>query len=119
MLIFLSLIGFSMVKKYLGATAFFGRGSPKYFMTDNCDAGRNALKTVWPNSKQYLSIFHLLQQIWRWVLDIKHDIKKSDRQELMAVAKELIYATSDDKFKIIWEAYENNPLSETYPSFTR
>lgn len=108
-----------MLKKCLGPTAFFGRGSPKYFMTDNCDAERNALKTVWPNSEQYLCIFHLLQQVWGWMLDVKHGIKSSDRQKLMAVVKELIYATSDDKFKIIWEAYENSPFSETYPSFTR
>lgn len=65
---FLFLSGFLLLKKVLGERAFFRQGHPKVFITDNSDPMRKALKTVWPDSEQFLCVFHILQQVWRWVL---------------------------------------------------
>lgn len=52
-----------MLKESVGKTAFFGKNAPSCFMTDNDDAIKNALKTVWPQSQQFLCHFHILQQV--------------------------------------------------------
>lgn len=53
----LCLTGFGMVKEALGECAFFGRGEPECIMTDNCEAERKALATMWPDSKLFLCVF--------------------------------------------------------------
>ena len=108
-----------MVKRAVGENAFYGKQSPDTFMTDNCSALKGALAATWPTARQFLCIFHLLQQVWRWLLDNKHGIRKEDRQELMAAVKGLVYASSKDDFFKCWEEFKANPLSQRYTSFSR
>ncbi|XP_043209642.1 uncharacterized protein LOC122374736 [Amphibalanus amphitrite] len=98
--------GFELLKKALGEKAFYGRQHPECFMTDNCDAERGALRKVWPESAQYLCIFHVLQQVWRWVLDSRHGVPKQDRQRYMAIMKQLVYAPSPDAFQLILDGVD-------------
>lgn len=109
--------GFGMVKEVLGSGAFYEKGEPQSFMTDNCDAERKALAVTWPTSQLSLCIFHILQQVWRWLLDSKHGINKNDRQELMAAVKALVYAGSREAFDELLEKSLNNPFAEKYPTF--
>lgn len=106
-----------MVKEAIGECAFYGKGEPQSFITDNCDAERKALAATWPTSQQFLCIFHILQQVWRWLLDSSHSIIKNDRQELMAAVKSLVYAESTKAFDELLEKIENNPCAEKYPNF--
>lgn len=58
-----------MFKDALPDGAFFGSGSgPAVIMTDNCDELRSALNETWPRSTLLLCIFHILQQVWRYLL---------------------------------------------------
>ncbi|KAK4316526.1 hypothetical protein Pmani_012302 [Petrolisthes manimaculis] len=111
--------GFDMVKRAVGEKAFYGKQSPETFMTDNCNALKGALAVTWPAARQFLCIFHFLQQVWRWLLDLKHGIRKEDRQELMASVKCLVYASSKDDFFKAWQKFKDNPLSQTYTNFSR
>lgn len=111
--------GFGMIKEGLGDWAFYGRGEPQSFMTDNCDAERKAIAKTWPTSRCFLCIFHILQQIWRWLLDSKHGIQKHNRQELMAATKSLVYAKSRDEFLQVWENIQASSLVKGYPNFLR
>lgn len=108
-----------MLKKSLGASAFFGRGAPQSFMTDNCDPERKALAATWPSAQLFLCIFHLLQQVWRLLLDSKHGIPKQNRQELMASAKALVYAGSVAEFEKLWDGFQDNPLAIKHSKFVR
>lgn len=108
-----------MVKEVVGDCAFYGKGAPQYFMTDNSDAEKKALAVTWPTSQQFLCIFHILQQVWRWLLDSKHCINKSDRQELMALVKSLVYAESGEAFDESLEKIHINPIAEKYSNFKR
>lgn len=47
-------------------------------MTDDSKAEKNALKSLWPTSKQFLCNFHMAQAEWRWLHDNKNGIKLSD-----------------------------------------
>ena len=48
-------------------------------MTDNCDELGDALNAVWPRSKLLLCLFHMMQQVWRWLFDKHHCISQEDR----------------------------------------
>lgn len=52
-------------------------------MTDDSKAEKNALKSLWPTSKQFLCHFHMAQAEWRWLHDNKNRIKLLDRLPLM------------------------------------
>ncbi|XP_050732621.1 uncharacterized protein LOC127006592 isoform X2 [Eriocheir sinensis] len=111
--------GFRLLKRILGETAFFGQGQPDVFITDNSDAERKALKEVWPDSCLYLCIFHVLQQVWRWLCDRRHGIKKEDRPKLITVAKKLVYSESQEEFDNTWEEFIGNFNGQQYQSYTR
>lgn len=76
---------FSMYQSCLPSYAFYGNGNngPAVFMTDNCPELRDALRSVWPSTTLLLCLFHILQQVWRWVCDKKNKINIDDRQSLM------------------------------------
>ena len=78
----------------LPPNAFGGKGKtgPSLFLTDDCAASRNALNSVFPSSLVYLCTFHVLQAIWRYLLDSKHGIGARDRQEVYRMAKEMLWA---------------------------
>ena len=63
--------------------SFFGKGAmagPTVIMTDNCVELRDALHAVWPRSHLLLCVFHIMQQVWRWLFDKKHGINNNHRQ---------------------------------------
>ena len=79
-----------LFKASLPANAFYGNGpgmGPKV-MTDNCSELRAALNTQWPNTVVVLCIFHILQQVWRWLHDKKNAIILAERQHLLLCFKE-------------------------------
>ena len=62
-----------------------GKG-PRVFMTDNCMELKDAIHQVWPDATTVLCIFHLLQQVWRWLHDKKHGIALEDRPHILLAA---------------------------------
>lgn len=50
------------------------------FMTDDSAAEKSSLSAVWPNARQLLCHFHVVQAMWRWLFT---NIDKNDRQFLM------------------------------------
>ncbi|XP_050724616.1 uncharacterized protein LOC127002576 [Eriocheir sinensis] len=109
--------GFKLLKLALGGDGFYRVGHPNCFVTDNCDAERHALQSVWPESHLFLCVFHILQQIWRWLWDSHHGIKKDDRQRLMAVAKQLVYSDSEETFNSIWTSFNGSEDAQTYSRY--
>lgn len=65
------------------------------FITDDCEAERNALKEVWPEAKLLLCIFHYLQCWWKWLWDSKHGIADGDRQAIMLAIRNLVYIANE------------------------
>ena len=78
---------------------FKGLSGPAVFMTDNCSELRDALHIVWPEAILLLCLFHILQQVWRWLCDSKNSIKHEDRQTLMHSFKTLAYEPCSDEFE--------------------
>ncbi|KAJ2952467.1 hypothetical protein O0L34_g6778 [Tuta absoluta] len=65
---------------------------PKIAMTDDSSAERNALRTVFPNTRLLLCIFHVNQALWRWLWQSEHDVSKEDRQSVMKKFRIVMYA---------------------------
>ena len=90
--------GFLMLKSSLPEYAFHGRGpdvGPEVILTDNCKEERKALNTVWPSSTMLLCIFHILQQLWRWLHDKSHSISQADRPYILSLFKQALYSESE------------------------
>lgn len=111
-------IGFSLLKDVLGDAAFFGKKHPDCFITDNCEAEKQALYAVWPHSNQHLCIFHLLRQVWRW-LCTSGSVKKEDRPDMIRVVQRLLSAKTHPQFMEAWESYLSGPHARKYKSYTK
>ncbi|KAK3920160.1 Chromosome partition protein Smc [Frankliniella fusca] len=74
--------------------AFYGKGlkGPSIFMTDDSTAERNTLRALFPDAWLLLCIFHVLQAVWRWLLDSKHKVEMRDRPVLYDLFKDLLNA---------------------------
>ena len=79
--------------------------SPNVFMTDDSKAERSALSTVFPNSHLLLCTFHVCQALWRWLWQTDHNVIMIDRQTVMELFRNILYAFSvedaEEHFNII------------------
>ena len=112
---------FETFRDNLPPQSFFGRGGitgPKIFLTDNCSEERDALSIVWPSAQLILCIFHVLQQVWRWLHDKNHGIGFFDRPSLLSNSKTLVYAESCVSFENKFHDLLTSELIEdNYPNF--
>ncbi|XP_066923705.1 uncharacterized protein [Clytia hemisphaerica] len=90
----------TLYKGILPEEAFYNSPTgPDIFMTDNCGELRNSLHKIWPDSTLLLCIFHILQQVWRWLYDKNHGVSQNDRVEIMKLFKNVIYALNLEEFE--------------------
>lgn len=96
---------FELFRSSLPEYAFYGKGvkGPLVIMTDNCSELHDALRAVWESAVLLLCIFHIMQQVWRWLFERKHNIKSQDRPEIMSLFKKLVYAQSEEEAEDIYE----------------
>ena len=101
--------GFQLLNTTLGKP-FNDNANPSIFMTDNAGAEIKALLHVWPRSKNLLCTFHVLQSVWRWMWDSKHEIPKENRIILMHFFKIFCMLTRlqmlNINIKVFWVCWE-------------
>lgn len=56
-----------MVAELAGKECFYGQGYPSVVMTDDSRAEQLAVTEIWPDAKQILCTFHVLQAYRRWL----------------------------------------------------
>ncbi|XP_028403993.1 uncharacterized protein LOC114526596 [Dendronephthya gigantea] len=113
---------FSQLKSSLPADAFFSatpEKGPRVFMTDNCAELKDAIHQVWPAATTVLCIFHLLQQIWRWLHDKNHGILLKDRPHLLLGFKRAVYAEDEEEFQSEYESLLQDEIAMKYPNFSK
>ena len=104
----------------LPSNAFHGRGpekGPSLVMTDDSSTEKGALKSVWPNSKQLLCIFHFLQRRWTWLYEGQNKIQQQDRAVLLNLVKSLVYAKQEVVLKNNFKEFLSNSTVVRYPKF--
>ncbi|XP_029348367.1 uncharacterized protein LOC115034941 [Acyrthosiphon pisum] len=95
-------IGFELVKNCVGPDGFGGECFPKLFITDDSEAERQALQSVWPQSKQLLCRFHICQSVWRWLWGSENNIEKLDRPILYALFNKILTASSVEMAEVAY-----------------
>jgi len=84
---------FALLKQSM-PNGFNDQGFPKQFVIDDSEAEKQALQSIWPESKINLCRFHILQSVWRWLWDTNHDVLKDDRKILFKLFHRILIATS-------------------------
>ena len=100
--------------------AFYGRGAelgPSLFMTDDSDSLRNSLSASWPSSELLLCQFHVLQALWTWLWDGKHNIQKPDKPVLLRLFRQVLYSESEAQLSDNLEEMYASPVCLKYPNF--
>ncbi|XP_032226009.1 uncharacterized protein LOC116609235 [Nematostella vectensis] len=108
-----------MLQSCLPDYAFYGRGpkvGPEVILTDNCKEERNALNSVWPSCKLLLCIFHMLQQVWRWLHETSHGINQVDRPYILSLFKKSLYAETEELFEDCFSELLNDDKCKCYPN---
>jgi hypothetical protein len=108
-----------LLKSCLPDFAFYGAHAPKVFMTDNCYELRTSLNEVWPSAVSVLCIFHLLQQVWRWLHEKKNGISMEDRPQLLLSFKRIVYAESEEDMHDDFDDLVSNNIASKYPGFVK
>lgn len=109
-----------MFKDMLPPHSFFGSAEPDVFMSDNCSELREALHEVFPTSKLLLCTFHILQQVWRWLFEKKHEVNEDDRQNIMKSFRQLLHLDNEEDFQeklnefFDWETLTKYPAAVLY-----
>jgi len=57
---------FTLLKQSM-PNGFNAQGFPKQFFIDDSEAEKQALPSIWPESKINLCRFYILQSVWRWL----------------------------------------------------
>ena len=107
-----------MLKTCLPDYAFYGAQFPKVVMTDNCYELRSSLSDVWPGAVSLLCLFHVLQQVWRWLFEKKKGISVEDRPKLLLAFKRIVYAESEEDMQNGFDDLVCVTAS-TYPGFVK
>ena len=113
--------GLNLLKSVMPSGAFYGRGcetGPELILTDEQAAQREALRQVWPGTRQLLCLFHYLQRWWRWLWEKKQGIDLEDRKDIMQLVRKLVYASTPLELSEIYHDITNNPTSliSLYPN---
>ena len=111
---------FELLEYVLPDQAFYGRGhskGPQCVMTDDCDAERIALAETWPDAVLLLCVFHVLQAIWTWLWDGKHQIEHKDRQTLLIMFRYVLYAETEGELSERLEELYADETVLKYPQF--
>ncbi len=107
-----------LLKSCLPDYAFYGAQFPKVVMTDNCYELRSSLSEVWPGAVSLLCIFHVLQQVWRWLHEKKNAISMEDRPKLLLAFKKILYAECEEDMQNDFDDLVSDTASN-YPGFVK
>jgi hypothetical protein len=74
---------------------------------------------VRPDAKLLLCIWHVLNEVWRWLWKGTHQIKKEDRPHLLKKFRSILYAKSETEYSIRIDELLSDGICLRYPSYTK
>ncbi|CAG9813941.1 unnamed protein product [Phaedon cochleariae] len=89
-------IGFQLLKDILGDKVFHGRvNGPTFFMIGDSAAEQAAIQAEWPDSTDMLCSFHVLQCVWKWLMNSKNGVQVDHLHTLFEGFKKIMYASDE------------------------
>ncbi|XP_055947982.1 uncharacterized protein LOC129981246 [Argiope bruennichi] len=112
-------LGFQLLKQLLPEHAFFCRSEtgPYAFMIGDFESQQAALLNVWPESDIVICVFRMLQCMWRWLWDEKHNILRDHRLYLLYLVKTLLFASSESEIGEKYQSLCADNISILYPAY--
>ena len=109
---------FELFKESVISFGFFNsaENGPQVIMTDNCDELREALLCIWPHSTLLLCIYHILQQVRRWVHAVKNGILLDQRPHILTLFKRVLYANTNDEMEDAYDEFLSDDIIINYPN---
>lgn len=112
--------GFNLYVSMLNEKSFGGRGKegPSIVMTDATGTEITALKSVFPNAKMLLCVFHVLQTVFRWILKANEISESREKwQAIYSDVKRMVYSTDKKEIEDIHERLQKS--LKGFPSLSR
>ncbi|KAF0756879.1 Uncharacterized protein FWK35_00017974 [Aphis craccivora] len=113
------LSAFEFLKKLIVSNGFGGKGELNICMTDDSLAERNALQTCFPKSTLLLCTFHVLQAVWRWLWDSKHNINVEHRKYLINLLRKILYSSNEHECVKAMDTLISDNISKKYINYIR
>ncbi|GAB6023254.1 hypothetical protein CHUAL_014212 [Chamberlinius hualienensis] len=100
---------------------FGGRGKvePEIFLTEDLASVQNSISYCFPESKLFLSHYHLLQGAWKWIWDANNEIKPENRKQLFSLLSDMIKSKSALELEEVYASVTVNETTRGYPSFQK
>ncbi|XP_059210130.1 uncharacterized protein si:dkey-75a21.2 [Centropristis striata] len=99
---------------------FFGYpDGPLVVMSDDCPALRQALQGAFPEATLVLSVFHLLQAMWRWLWSSSNGVPKQHRAPLLKSFRGLVYASTPTALMKRYNSLLGHHVASQNPKFVR
>ena len=89
---------------------------PQIIMTDNCSELRDALNKNWSIAILLLCIFHMLQQVWKWIFVAKHGVRNSDRAKIINLFRNMLYEKEEDDVEMAYDHMITLDVVSKYPN---
>ena len=112
-------IGFKLLKQLLPDKAFGSRGisGPHIFLIKDSDNQKKALNSVWPGSNVIVCIFRILQSMWEWLWDEKHNILRDHRLYLLYLLKTVLFSSSESDMTTKYQVLCSDSIVLHYPAY--
>lgn len=98
---------------------FFGGVSsgPLAFLSDDSEAERQSIHEVFPEATLILCVFHLLQAVWRFLLEGKNNIRKDHHPQLLSPLKKMTFGSSVIALEEAYAEIQANDIASLYPNY--
>lgn len=103
--------GFSLLRDLTADIESVSKWEPSIAMTDNDSAIRNGLKQAFPHVRSLLCLFHILQQVWRYLFSKQSEMSKDSRVPVMKAFKKCVYATEAEFPSCVHNLLNHSELS--------
>ncbi|GBN13460.1 hypothetical protein AVEN_171519-1 [Araneus ventricosus] len=105
-------------KKILPEGCFYNKNEgPDIFFTNDNEAERQSLKSVFSKSHLLICLSHILQASWTFVWDRKNAIKKDHRSLLFSKIRMLLFSQTVDELEMNYAFVISDNLVKSYALF--
>lgn len=89
--------GLKLLVTLFPESSFYGQKYASVVLTDDCTALRNSIRTTFPASRLFLCMFHVLQNVMRY-LWLGKNVKPDNRKALYRLFQKCLYSKDVEQF---------------------
>lgn len=107
---------FAAIKEAIENNEVNKQFEPDIVMSDDSTAERNALRTIFPNSRLLLCAFHVCQAFWRWLCVTDHKVDIMKRQSIMIRFRNVLFTTDPEEATKLYDRLTGDEYVKKIPT---